>query len=187
MPAAVTELASAVSRHTNTPTRGSISRDMRPPRWERNSGADLLSKRDVNFNAKTCVGHTPDAIRNALDGVGGPPDTRYESWAAFDVFAGYLAFDAWIANTDRHALNWEVIQSPTERMCLAPSFDHGAALGSGIGERSHARVVEEGVEKWCRNGFGRRFEGAATPHSLHLPPRRLSWPTDRPARIGRRG
>ena len=57
-----------VSRHTNTPTRGSISRDMRPPRWERNSGADLLSKRDVNFNAKTCVGN-PDVIRS-LNGVG---------------------------------------------------------------------------------------------------------------------
>jgi hypothetical protein len=159
VPAVVTELALAVDRHTNTPINGSMSLDMRPPDWQRSPGAELLSERDVNFNADTYIGHTPEAIYNALHGVKGPPGTPYEAWAAFDVFAGYLAFDAWIANTDRHPLNWAVLQSPTGVVCLAPSFDHGSALGSGMGSLRHARVVDEGVETWCRKGFGRTFEG----------------------------
>jgi hypothetical protein len=159
VPAVVTELALAVDRHTNGPIRGSMSLDVRPPDWQRSPGAELLSERDVNFNADTYVGHTPEAIHNALTGVSGPTGTPYEAWAAFDVFAGYLAFDAWVANTDRHPLNWAVLQSPAGKVCLAPSFDHGSALGSGMGSPSHARVVEEGVEIWCRKGFGRTFQG----------------------------
>jgi hypothetical protein len=136
-----------------------MSLDMRPPDWQRSPGAELLSERDINFNADTYIGHTPEAIRSALDGVSGPTATAYESWAAFDVFVGYLAFDAWIANTDRHPLNWAVLQSPTGTVCLAPSFDHGSALGSGMGSPRHARAVEEGVDTWCRKGFGGTFGG----------------------------
>ena len=31
---------------------------------------------------------------------------------AVDVFVGYLMFDAWIANTDRHHENWALVVSP---------------------------------------------------------------------------
>ena len=49
---------------------------------------------------------------------------------ALDVFAGYLIFDAWIANTDRHHENWGVIYNPNKRsFSLAPTFDHAASLG----------------------------------------------------------
>ena len=168
VPAVVTELALAVDRHSNIPINGSMSLDMRPPDWQRSPGAELLSERDANFNADTYIGHTPEAIRNALDGVGGPPGTPYEAWAAFDVFVGYLGFDAWIANTDRHPLNWAVLQSPAGAVCLAPSFDHGSALGSGMGSLRHARAVEEGVETWCLKGFGRTFEGRSRSSLIGL-------------------
>ena len=48
------------------------------------------------------------------------------------MFAGFLVFDAWIANTDRHAENWAVLTCKRNgRRTLAASFDHGSALASG--------------------------------------------------------
>jgi len=49
--------------------------------------------------------------------------------AAADVFVGYLAFDAWIANQDRHHQNWGLVRLQTGENHLAPSFDHASSLG----------------------------------------------------------
>lgn len=47
-----------------------------------------------------------------------------------DVFVGYLMFDAWIANQDRHHENWGVITIPGSGTHLAPSYDHASSLGA---------------------------------------------------------
>jgi hypothetical protein len=50
---------------------------------------------------------------------------------ARDVFGGYLLFDAWIANTDRHHRNWGLlVHTMSGAKHLAPTFDHSASLGS---------------------------------------------------------
>jgi excisionase family DNA binding protein len=50
---------------------------------------------------------------------------------AIDVFVGYLMFDTWIANTDRHHENWGfVLDLATKQFHLAPTFDHASSLGS---------------------------------------------------------
>ncbi|NHZ35051.1 HipA domain-containing protein [Massilia rubra] len=46
---------------------------------------------------------------------------------ALDVFVGYLLFDAWICNQDRHDENWGVVHDKGE-LYLAPSYDHGSSL-----------------------------------------------------------
>lgn len=46
---------------------------------------------------------------------------------AVDVFVGYLLFDAWICNQDRHDENWGVVRSKGG-LYLAPSYDHGSSL-----------------------------------------------------------
>jgi hypothetical protein len=133
---------------------------MRPMRWQRSPGASLLAEHDGQFDADTCRGHTLEAIRAVLEAVKGPPG-RYESWGAFDVFAGYLALDGWIANTDRHAHNWAVLQAPDGAVHLAPSFDHGSALGSGDGEERRVRAISPGqIHTWCERGIAYRFETA---------------------------
>jgi hypothetical protein len=48
--------------------------------------------------------------------------------SALDVFVGYILFDAWIANQDRHSENWGIIQIMGDRY-LAPSYDHGSSMG----------------------------------------------------------
>jgi hypothetical protein len=73
-----------------------------------------------------------------------PPGRRSTySWATC-----YLTL---IANTDRHALNWGVLQAPSGALCLAPSFDHGSALGSGATDDYRTRTLAAGVEHWCRH------------------------------------
>lgn len=47
---------------------------------------------------------------------------------ALSVFIGYLLFDVWIANQDRHSENWGVIQM-AEELYIAPTYDHGSSLG----------------------------------------------------------
>lgn len=52
---------------------------------------------------------------------------------ALDVFVGYLLFDAWIANQDRHDQNWGLVRyADTSLLHLAPSFDHGSGLARNL-------------------------------------------------------
>ncbi|WP_425667545.1 HipA domain-containing protein [Vibrio tubiashii] len=60
---------------------------------------------------------------------------------AGDIFVGYLMFDAWISNQDRHNENWAMIIDKQGKMALAPSFDHAASLGRNESdEKREARL-----------------------------------------------
>ena len=48
-----------------------------------------------------------------------------------DQWLGYLLFDAWIANLDRHHENWAVVRRGA-RTVLAPTYDHAASLGRNL-------------------------------------------------------
>ena len=51
---------------------------------------------------------------------------------AFDVFAGFVLLDAWIANQDRHDNNWSVLIPgtwPRPATLLSGSYDHASSLG----------------------------------------------------------
>lgn len=90
--------------------------------------------------------HTVDAVFEVIELLG-LPDQRWCSrlpppiQTAVGVFAGYLLLDAWIANQDRHHENWGAIWDG-ERLALAPSFDHGAALARNLSdEERHERLT----------------------------------------------
>jgi hypothetical protein len=51
---------------------------------------------------------------------------------ARDLFTGYLLFDAWIGNTDRHHENWGILRLPGDGYALSPSYDHASSLGHNI-------------------------------------------------------
>lgn len=48
---------------------------------------------------------------------------------ALDVFVGYLMFDVWIANQDRHDENWALVRANDGNSFLSPSYDHGSSMG----------------------------------------------------------
>ena len=50
-----------------------------------------------------------------------------------DLFVGYLIFDCWIANQDRHHENWAILVDNKEfKLYFAPTYDHGAGLGCKV-------------------------------------------------------
>lgn len=51
--------------------------------------------------------------------------------SAMGVFVGYLLFDAWIANQDRHSENWGVVSSDGS-LFLSASYDHGSGLARNL-------------------------------------------------------
>ncbi|MFT4044969.1 MAG: hypothetical protein QM673_17545 [Gordonia sp. (in: high G+C Gram-positive bacteria)] len=132
----------------------------------------LLAEVDPSFDTRSCVGHTVSAVRDVLANskVSGPINSIYADWPAFDVWAGYLVLDAWIANTDRHAHNWGVLlDEASGKTCLSPSFDHGSALAAGDHETNRAKTVSGGsVEQWCERGHTFRFNGGARRDLIDL-------------------
>jgi hypothetical protein len=156
LPAARIELARGVS------DEGIISRNVTPDGWSMESGDTLLDEYEGYVSCATDdrpsnrVGHNLGNIEDVLGGAGGPPGTVYEGWEAFDVFVGYLVFDAWIANTDRHAINWGVLTRDSDgERALAASFDHGSALASGAKDE-HLAITRP--EDYAVRGFAHRFE-----------------------------
>lgn len=141
---------------------GIISRHVAPPDWELESGDAILTDCDgyVYITGSTRggdrIGHNLDNIARVLDGASGPLGTSTENWTALEVFAGYLLLDAWVANTDRHALNWAILAGPDMRR-LAHSFDHGSALASGTPDENLPDAAD--VERFCERGYAGRFEG----------------------------
>lgn len=138
---------------------GSISRDVRPREWELQSGDTMLSEFEGYLSCagderpKNRSGHSLDNIWRLLSGIRGPDGTG----EAAAVFAGFLVLDAWVANTDRHAINWAVLLEPTRAQPnrLAPSFDHGTAFGSGIPDE---QLTDQDLLKYCHRGRAGRFE-----------------------------
>ncbi|WP_229746262.1 HipA domain-containing protein [Rhodococcoides trifolii] len=155
LPAARVELASR--GHES----GIISRNVTPDGCSLESGDTLLSEFGDYLSCagddrpKNRVGHNLDNIERLLDGVhafGALASTT----SGFGLFAGYLAFDAWIANTDRHAINWGVLtENDDGARSLAPSFDHGSALASGAQEEF---VATRDATEYAERGMAHRFE-----------------------------
>ena len=147
---------------------GLLSRDTRPSGWSLHGGGVLLAAIDERYRPKTesdrrdnRIGHNLDNVQRVLDAVAPPPGwTAPRGFTAFDLFAGFLVFDAWIANRDRHESNWAVLQDPEGGLFLCPSFDHGAALGSGLEDPNRTKVLDEAgaIEAWCCRGTAHRFE-----------------------------
>ena len=152
--------AAAVKFARRNADEGIISRNITTPGWELHPGDTRLSEcpgyeriSDDDHRPKNQQGHNLANIRSVLDGCAGPPD-GFADEPAFPVFAGYLVFDAWIANTDRHAINWAVLERDG-LLRLAPSFDHGTALASGVREADLAR---RDPRTFAHGGMASRFE-----------------------------
>lgn len=145
IPHATVELA---RRHGE---RGIISRDVVATysAEELVHGNSLLVEADPGYPMQGIyhiAHHTVDRIFSVFEArhVGLPPETKpvAEIANACDLFAGYLLFDAWIGNTDRHHENWAALKFGNDRYTLAPSYDHASSLGHNVqDDQRNARLV----------------------------------------------
>ncbi len=152
---------------------GVISKNVTPAGYALHDGGTFLEEVDgykrhalapdkegrVRGRQNIDEGYTLEAVQQVLDGTYGPPG--YEDSPGLAVFAGYLVLDALIANTDRHPRNWALLSRESDgRRLLAPTFDHGTALGSGLDD---SRRATRDVSAFCRKGRARTF---TPPESL---------------------
>lgn len=78
-------------------------------------------------------GYTLDSMEQVLENVKAPPGVG--DLSGFAVFAGYLVLDALVGNGDRHPGNWAILERQSDgARFVAPTFDHGSALGAGLTE-----------------------------------------------------
>lgn len=148
--------------------QGLISRNVTPPGHDLHGGDTYLHevegyvRRSPRVDSqgrqkgmlRLDVGYTLEAVEQVLDGVSGPPEA-WEHLTGFHVFAGYLVLDALIANTDRHPRNWALLERQADgRRFLAPTFDHGRSLGSGMTDEKRER---RDPAAFCRKGKANAF------------------------------
>lgn len=75
-------------------------------------------------------------LRASTDFLGAPYNASRcdETSTALDFFVGYLMFDAWIANQDRHDENWGVLRTNDGNLFLAPTYDHGSSMARNLSD-----------------------------------------------------
>ncbi|KQR48654.1 hypothetical protein ASF87_07275 [Microbacterium sp. Leaf161] len=140
-------------------------------------GNELLSARFPNYDQSIRgenPGYTLSAVQDAVVGIPGPPDLSIRL-EAFDTIAGYLMCDALVAGRDRHHENWGVIRRGGDRW-LAPSFDHGNALGFQERDAKRMRLLRdrELFDRWVRRGTSQHFVGRPTLVDLAIGALRVS-------------
>lgn len=88
------------------------------------------------------------------------PSSHYEP---IRQFVGYLLFDVFIANLDRHHENWGFISS-ANGLYLAPSYDHGSSLACRESEKTrNARLITKdkgySIETFAKKANAAFYDG----------------------------
>lgn len=164
---------------TSDRRRGIVSRSVVTSDQRLEHGNELLALVDPAYDVKAArrnEGYTVTAVRMALDGVGAPASNQdLEHLSGFDVWTGYVVLDAWVAGRDRHHENWAAVRD-SEGRWLAPSFDHGNALGFQEPDGNRAELADHTgrLLTWSKRGRSHHFAGRR--RSLTSPERRSIWP-----------
>lgn len=174
---AVHELATLLSIPTATAIparhngrRGVLSRSVLSAGDRLIHGNELLAGIDPEYDSQVPrrnPRYTVEAVHTALAGLSAPTACRPPIRSAFDAWAGYLMLDAWVAGRDRHHENWAAIKQG-DVLRLAPSFDHGNALGFQVPEPEVQALAVDDVRlaQWVRRGRSHHFCGK--PSLVHL-------------------
>lgn len=142
--------------------RGVVSVNFVPPEARLEHGNELLVRIDPSYDmdaGRRNDRYTVASVLQALADAQAPAELADQGFSAFDVWAGYLVLDAWVAGRDRHHGNWAVLAA--EDRVLAPSFDHGNALGFQEPDARRAKLAVDpaGLAKWALKGRSPHFAG----------------------------
>ncbi|WP_316669212.1 hypothetical protein [uncultured Propionibacterium sp.] len=147
--------------------RGVLSRSVLSGDERLEHGNELLTAANPKYdktNARN-LGYTVSAVNTALAPVEAPPCMPL-CMTGFETWSGYLMLDAWVSGCDRHHENWAAIRT-VHTMRLAPSFDHGNALGFQVPERQlNSLASSDNIERWSKKGVNRYFRGKPGPVTL---------------------
>lgn len=147
-------------------------------------GNSLLAEVDPDYEPdlmRSNPRYTIAAVKRALFGVRPPAEFIGPSnLDGFDVWAGYLVMDALVAARDRHHENWGIVSSKAERR-LAPSYDHGNALGFQENDDRRGRLLASPAARdaWLRKGRSHHVAGKPSLVDLAHEALALGSPTAR--------
>lgn len=134
--------------------RGSISKNVLRAGETLIHGNEVIAGLVDGYDPKAKRGSRDHTFDRACLGISGY--CQRNDQAAIAQFAGFLTLDALIGNTDRHHLNWAVINSTPPR--LAPSFDHASSLGRELEDkRRHQILSRSGMADYLQRGEGQVF------------------------------
>ncbi|MGL3806192.1 HipA domain-containing protein [Paeniglutamicibacter sp. R2-26] len=145
--------------------RGILSRNIAEKNERLVHGNELLYQAIEGYEkeqGRSNPNYTVASIFDALKSVKASAESH--PWEAvstgFEGLTTYLILDALTAARDRHHANWALLQSDSG-YALAPSFDHGNALGF---QESGGRIAQilsnpDGVSRWAARGKSPHFAG----------------------------
>ena len=81
-----------------------------------------------------------DLIERELEWLELPIESNTLIQYPIDLFVGYLLFDCWIANQDRHHENWGILLG--EEVFFAHTYDHAAGLGCKVSPEEAKKRLE---------------------------------------------
>jgi hypothetical protein len=110
--------------------RAIISPNYLRPNHDERSGKSLLD----TYVGQGNYSYTVDTVLTTIDvnqiEIPSGCNLPLQVITAAELLTGYLIFDYWIDNIDRHYENWGIqIDSITGRRELLPTYDHGLSLG----------------------------------------------------------
>ncbi len=81
-------------------------------------------------------------------------EKKYDIRGSLHQFIGYIVFDCFVANQDRHHENWGYLINKKKKIILAPTYDHAAGLGCKVSnteakERFATRDKNYTLEAFC--------------------------------------
>jgi len=153
--------------------RGIVSKTVVPPTGRLVHGNSLLAESVPGYDPerrRENEAYTVAAVFDALKGAKAPPGMPdVFAMNAFDVWAGYLLLDALVAGRDRHHENWGIINDGGNRY-IAPSFDHGNALGFQEFDDKRLRCLQSEAQMlaWSSRGRSHHFAGRPTLVALAM-------------------
>lgn len=156
--------AATVQPATCNGRRGLVSRSVLESNEDLIHGNEILQAADSDYDISLTTEnprYTVTAVRTALDAANlDVPWPLLSDLSAFEVWAGYVMMDALVNGCDRHDQNWGIVQAGNHRW-LAPSFDHGNALGFQERPHKHAKLYsnQEMFQRWQARGCCRYFSG----------------------------
>lgn len=80
-----------------------------------------------------------------------------------DMFTGYLLFDSWIANQDRHSENWGIVRY-SNAFHMAPSYDHGSSLGRNETDKKRMQILSTKDKGSSLRAYVERARSALFPN-----------------------
>lgn len=156
--------------------RGILSLSFAPKGTELVPGNELMVETDPSYpkKANRTQYRTPEhVLGRVLDtlvskNILPPAEWEAPNWmgSSADVFVGYLLFDAWIGNGDRHDENWGILlrrsseESTQFDRYLAPTFDHASSLGRNESDLRRLERLESKDANYTVSGYALRSRSA---------------------------